>query len=196
MKIYTRTGDKGETSLIGGNRIPKNNPRIIAYGTVDELNSYIGLIIALMAIKPILSDIVSILIRIQKDLFIIGADLADPSNRSYDNSSDQYTTPHTEDNMIAFIESEIDKFESELSPITFFILPGGSIEGAYVHISRSIARRCEIAVVALSKQENVNPAILRYVNRLSDLLFVIARVANKRHCVEDIAWKGSRNRSP
>jgi cob(I)alamin adenosyltransferase len=189
MKIYTKTGDKGETGLIGGKRIPKSDPRIISYGLIDELNSNVGLIISLLNLKNnnLFSDLIDLLIKIQNDLFAIGSDLADPTYPM----ENKYKIPRTDEKMVSYLESEIDKFEKEVVPITFFILPGGSVESSILHVSRSIARRTETAVTALSKSQTINPAILIYLNRLSDLLFVAARLVNKRIGVEDVAWKSS-----
>ena len=187
MKIYTRTGDKGETGLIGGIRVSKNDPRIVAYGCVDELNSNIGLVLALLKSRNLFSDLVDILILIQNELFIVGSDLADP-NYSLEN---KYETPRVHEKMALHLESIIDTFEKELKPITFFILPGGSIEASSVHVTRSIARRTETAVAMLSKDQTINPAILIYLNRLSDFMFIAARLLNKRLGIEDVAWKPS-----
>ena len=187
MKIYTRTGDKGETGLIGGIRVSKNDPRIVAYGCVDELNSNIGLVIALLKNRNLFSDLVDILLLIQNELFIVGSDLADP-NYSLEN---KYETPRVHEKMALHLESIIDTFEKELKPITFFILPGGSIEASSLHVTRSIARRTETAVAMLSKDQTINPAILIYLNRLSDFMFIAARLLNKRLGIEDVAWKPS-----
>lgn len=190
MKIYTRTGDKGETGLIGGKRVSKDNSRIIAYGSVDELNSHIGLVISLLTLKDkvLFCDIINLLTRVQNDLFIIGSDLADPRSLSETQTQNQHKTPRVTKNMISHLEVTIDKFEMQLTPIAFFILPGGSIESSSLHISRSIARRAEIATIALSKSETINLNIIVYLNRLSDLLFVCGRLVNKGLEVEDLAW--------
>lgn len=190
MKIYTRTGDKGETGLIGGKRVSKDNSRIIAYGSVDELNSHIGLAISLLSLKDkvLFRDIINLLTRVQNDLFIIGSDLADPRSLSETQTQNQHKTPRVTKNMISHLEVTIDKFEMQLTPIAFFILPGGSIESSSLHISRSIARRAEIATIALSKSETINLNIIVYLNRLSDLLFVCGRLVNKGLGVEDLAW--------
>ena len=187
MKIYTRTGDKGETSLIGGKRVSKNDPRIVAYGCVDELNSNIGLVIALLKNRNLFSDLIDILLLIQNELFIVGSDLADP-NYSLEN---KYETPRVQEKMALHLESIIDTFEKELKPITFFILPGGSIEASSLHVTRSIARRTETAVAIVSKDQTINPAILIYLNRLSDFMFIAARLLNKRLGIKDLAWKPS-----
>ena len=192
VKIYTRTGDKGETGLIGGKRISKSDPRIIAYGSIDELNSNIGLIVSMLNKKnrDMFLDLIDLLVKIQNDLFIIGSDLADPT--PFLENKNKYNTPRSMENMASYLECIIDKFESELSPIKFFILPGGSVESSLIHISRSITRRAETTVTALSKSQTINPAILIYLNRLSDVLFVAARLVNKRLGVEDVPWRSNK----
>jgi cob(I)alamin adenosyltransferase len=182
MKIYTRTGDRGETGLIGGRRVSKADPRIAAYGAVDELNSSIGLAVSFLRPKKQFSDLVDVLLQVQNDLFVVGSDLADPS---FPKAS---KTPRTDEKMASALEPVIDRLESELEPITFFILPGGSTEASLLHQARGVARRAETAVVLLSKSQIVNPAIPVYLNRLSDLTFVAARLANKRLGVPDVAW--------
>lgn len=190
MKIYTGTGDKGETGLIGGKRIPKGDSRIIAYGSVDELNSHIGLVLSILRLKDkdLFEDIINFLIGVQNDLFVIGSDLADPKYPSENEIQDQRKTPRVEKNMILRLEGTIDRFEMQLDPINFFILPGGSIESSLLQISRSVTRRTETAIAILSKNEHINPHIIVYLNRLSDLLFVCGRLVNKRLGVKDIAW--------
>lgn len=182
MKIYTRTGDRGETGLIGGKRVSKADPRIVAYGAVDELNSSVGLAISFLRQKKQFSDLADILVQVQNDLFVVGSDLADPTFPKAGK------TPRANEKMATALEPVIDRFESELEPITFFILPGGSVEASLLHQARGVARRAETAVVSLSKSEPVNPAIVIYLNRLSDTLFVSARLANRRLGVPDIAW--------
>lgn len=184
MKIYTKTGDRGETGLIGGRRVGKDDPRIVAYGAVDELNSSIGMAVCMLQSAEAFGDMVDIFTKIQNDLFVVGSDLADP-----DYPDSKFGTPRTTEKMAAALEPDIDKLEAELPPITFFILPGGSTPGAMLHICRGVARRAETAAVALSRAEPINPAILVYLNRLADLLFVAARLANKRLGAPDVAWK-------
>ncbi len=185
MKIYTKTGDKGETRLIGGKPVNKADPRITAYGEVDELNSSIGLAISfLRSRQTLLSDVSDILEQVQNDLFVLGSDLADPSWPPANSE-----TPRTSEKMASELEPIIDRIESELESITFFILPGGSIEASLLHLSRGVARRAERAVVSLSKSQPLNPAIIVYLNRLSDLLFVTARLANKRMGMPDLPWR-------
>lgn len=182
MKIYTKTGDKGDTGLIDGSRISKSDLRIIAYGVVDEANSHIGLIISNIEKNSIFDDVKKILLNVQQDLFVIGAELANPNTLKDDN-----ILVKTE--MISTIEKYIDKFESELAPLSNFILPGGSIESSLLHICRTVVRRAEISAVALAKEQKINQEILTYLNRISDLFFVLARVTNKRQKHNDIPWK-------
>lgn len=184
MKIYTRTGDKGETGLIGGRRVLKSDPRIVAYGAVDELNSSVGLALANLSRQRSLQDLCNVLVQVQNDLFVLGSDLADSS---YPGS--QPGTPRVSEEMAQALEPVIDKFEEELDPISYFILPGGTVESSLLHQCRGVARRAETAVVALSRTESINPSTVVYLNRLSDLLFVAARLANKRAGKRDIAWR-------
>jgi cob(I)alamin adenosyltransferase len=185
MKIYTKTGDKGETRLIGGKHVNKSDLRIVAYGEIDELNSSIGLAISFLRSKQdLLSDVADTLERVQNDLFVLGSDLADPS---WPPIRDK--TPRTNEKMVSELEPLIDRIESELEPITFFILPGGSVHASFLHLSRGVARRTERSVVLLSKSEPINPAIMIYLNRLSDLLFVAARLVNKRLGLKDVPWR-------
>ena len=182
MKIYTKTGDKGDTGLIDGSRISKSDLRIIAYGVVDEANSHIGLIISNIERNSIFDDVKKILLNVQQDLFILGAELANPNTLKDDNML-------VKREMISTIEKYIDKFESELAPLSNFILPGGSIESSLLHICRTVVRRAETSAVALAKEQKINQEILTYLNRISDLFFVLARVTNKRQKRDDIPWK-------
>jgi cob(I)alamin adenosyltransferase len=177
VKIYTKTGDDGSTGLIGGNRVRKSSPRIIAYGAVDELNSSLGIVLSL----KLDADVVDLLTKIQNDLFVIGADLANPDLKNITN--------RVTDDMVQFLESNIDKLEMELSPISYFILPGGDQIASQLHMARAISRRAETCIVHLAEIEEINKTCKIYINRLSDLLFVIARVINKRKMIKDIAWK-------
>lgn len=177
MKIYTKTGDDGTTGLIGNKRVKKSNPRIASYGMVDELNASIGIIMS----SKIGKDIHDLLTKIQNDLFVVGADLANPDLK---NKSNRVTTE-----MITYLENEIDGLEEKLSPITYFILPGGDLIASQVHLARAICRRAETNMVSLSEIDEVNNLCLIYMNRLSDLLFVVARTINKRKKISDIAWK-------
>lgn len=177
MKIYTKTGDNGTTGLIGNERVKKSNPRIAAYGTVDELNAELGIILS----SKLGKDIRDLLTKIQHDLFIVGADLA---NSDLKNKSNRVTSE-----MTLFLEGEIDKLEEKLPRINYFILPGGDLVASQVHLARAICRRAETNLVHLSEKDGINNESLIYMNRLSDLLFVIARTINKRKKVLDVAWK-------
>jgi len=170
MKIYTRTGDTGSTSLFGGTRVPKSDPRIEAYGTIDELNAFLGVA---RASWPA-GDIDAQLAAIQTDLFEIGAHLSSPGTSRF---------PGVENARIEELEHAIDAMESELPPLTNFILPGGSLAAANLHVARTVCRRAERLVVALGDEMTV-----AYLNRLSDYLFVAARFANLRHGTNDVPW--------
>lgn len=180
MKIYTRTGDTGGTSLFGGTRVSKHDPRVAAYGDVDELNACLGTI---RAQGELPGDVIEILERIQTDLFAIGARLADPAERI----AERVTKVAVTDADIQRLEEWIDRFESELPPLRRFILPGGNRAGALLHFSRTVCRRAERAIVALGADE-VDAHLLAYVNRLSDLLFVLARVVNHRAGQPEVEW--------
>ena len=177
VKIYTKTGDDGSTGLIGGNRVRKSSPRIIAYGAIDELNSSLGIALSL----KLDADIANLLTKIQNDLFVVGADLANPD---FKNSTNRVTNV-----MVEFLESSIDNLEMELEPISYFILPGGDQIASHIHMARAISRRAETCIVYLAEIEEINMTCKIYINRLADLLFVIARVINKRKMIKDIAWK-------
>lgn len=179
MKIYTRTGDRGDTSLFGGQRVPKDALRIEAYGTVDELNSVLGIARADNA-EPALD---ATLERIQDELFVLGADLATP--RSLEKKGVRRIA-HTEADRL---EQEIDRFETGLQPLKSFILPGGSPVAARMHFARTVCRRAERIVVRLSRNEDIGDDITIYLNRLSDLLFVLARYANHAAHVPEVKWK-------
>lgn len=177
VKIYTKTGDDGTTSLIGGSRVQKSSQRIMAYGTVDELNSSLGVTLS----SKLDDDINKLLIKIQNDLFVLGADLANPNL--------QNNTNRVSEDMVRYLEEQIDRLEKELPKITFFILPGGDSVASQVHLARSISRRAEVQIVSLAEKEKINKTCQVYVNRLADLLFVVARVINKRKMIKDVAWK-------
>jgi cob(I)alamin adenosyltransferase len=166
-KVYTKTGDKGETSLVGGARVSKASLRVEAYGDVDELNSIIGLSRA--ALQD--GQIDEALSLIQNDLFTLGADLASPS---------EIEVPRIQTSFVEALEELSDRFLAELEPLKEFILPGGSKAGATLHLARTVARRAERRAVKLSEAENVNELAVVYLNRLSDLLFILARVVNRR----------------
>ncbi len=177
MKIYTKTGDGGNTGLQGDFRIAKSHPRIMAYGTVDEANATIGVVLT----NTLDDDITEILNQIQNDLFVLGSDL---SNQNLNDLKNRISIKNVET-----LEEAIDKFESELPPITNFILPGGNIAAAQIHQVRTIVRRAETLVVKLSDKDEINSNCIKYLNRLSDLMFVMGRLINKRNNVEDIIWK-------
>lgn len=177
-RIYTKTGDKGYTSLIGGKRVPKSSLRVNAYGDVDELNSFLGLCIASMDDEQVKDTLRSI----QNELFILGSDLAEPEPSSA-------SIPRVNQSMVKRLEEIIDRYEEEVGHINYFILPGGSKEAALLHVARSIARRAERSIVSLSEHEQINKDIIPYMNRLSSLLFVLARLMNKRKGLSDVAWK-------
>ncbi|MER5176142.1 MAG: cob(I)yrinic acid a,c-diamide adenosyltransferase [Candidatus Nitrosocosmicus sp.] len=182
MKIYTKTGDNGETSLFNGTRVKKNNMRIITYGTVDEVNSNIGLLLYYLQQDEKFKDITELLLKIQNQLFILGSDLANPDTRLKN-----YPRVSNED--VIFIETAIDKLEKNTEPLKSFILPGGSIESSYCHIIRTIIRRAEVNITSLFLNDEINKTCLIYLNRLSDLFFVLSRVINKIKNIQDILWK-------
>jgi cob(I)alamin adenosyltransferase len=179
VKIYTKTGDRGDTRLFNGTKVRKHDDRVEAYGDVDELNSFIG------AAASFLTDaaLVRVLADIQKDLFSVGAQLADPGFK--DQSRAKFQIPR---DRIAALENAIDSFETELPPLRQFILAGGGNAGALLHVARTVCRRAERRVVSLSDKVEVHPNVIEYLNRLSDFLFVIARVVNHREGKEEIPW--------
>ena len=179
-RIYTRSGDAGETGLGDGNRVLKSSPRVTAYGEVDELNAVLGLAACHAAESE------SLLRTIQNDLFDVGADLCVPSG---DTQSGLRVRPE----QAARLEREIDRLNERLQPLNSFVLPGGSGAAAWLHFARTVCRRAERAVVALMQTEEVNPQVLIYLNRLSDLLFVMARVAN-RDGQGDVLWEPGKTR--
>jgi cob(I)alamin adenosyltransferase len=176
MKIYTRTGDAGDTGLWGGQRVPKHHLRIQAYGAVDECNSQLGL--ALTVAPPELQES---LYALQNQLFVLGADLASPQPSPL--------IPRIRAEDVIALEQWIDHHEEKLPPLQQFILPGGTPTAAWLHLARTVARRAERAVVALMEHENINPHALTWLNRLSDLLFVLARRANALAGHPDIPWQ-------
>jgi cob(I)alamin adenosyltransferase len=177
MKIYTKTGDDGSTGLQGNLRIDKSHPRIVSYGTIDEVNASLGIVLT----NSLDEDIVNLLTKIQNDLFLLGSDLSNPNLNDIKNRVSL--------EMITNLEQNIDKFELELTPLTNFILPGGDIAAAQLHYTRTIVRRAETLVVLLSDKDEINSNCIKYLNRLSDLFFVLCRLINKRKNREDILWK-------
>ena len=169
MKIYTKTGDNGTTGLLGGTRVPKDHLRVAAYGDVDELNALLGLVKAQAD-----GSLARLLGQIQRDLFALGAQLADPTARvARRKAKATVGAAHTRR-----LERAIDKAEAGLPALTAFILPGGTSLGAHLHLARTVCRRAERAVITLNRDTPLDPRLLEYVNRLSDLLFVLARAAN------------------
>lgn len=183
-KIYTRTGDEGKTSLGDGSRLPKFHPRVTAYGSIDEANSVIG--VALLHQPD--HEVIQLLRHIQNDLFDVGADLCQPEKPAKDHPKKESTALRITEEQVAWLEKRIDHFNAELEPLTTFVLPGGSPASSYLHLARTIIRRAERDIVRLSVDEPVNPAVLRYVNRLSDLFFVLGRFLNDKG-KEDVRWQ-------
>lgn len=185
MKIYTKTGDKGTTALFGGTRVKKYNLRIESYGTVDELNSYIGLI----KDQEIDETTKSSLLNIQNELFTLGAMLATPPEKeTLKSGKERLSIPKVSTNSIEFLEQQIDNMDAELPQMTHFILPGGHQAVSFCHIARCVCRRAERLCVELNDNEPINQDILRYLNRLSDYLFTLARKLTKDLEVEEIKW--------
>jgi cob(I)alamin adenosyltransferase len=180
-KIYTRTGDEGDTGLFGGGRVPKDHPRVEAYGDIDEVNAALGLA---RAVEP-MPRIDEVLVPLQRDLFTIGALLATPDPVKM---REQLTKARLDDERIAQLERAIDEAEAELEPLRAFILPGGTPKAAALHVARTICRRAERRVVALMHDDEVPGLVTIYLNRLSDLLFVLARLACKRSGAGEVTW--------
>ncbi|MCW8130288.1 MAG: cob(I)yrinic acid a,c-diamide adenosyltransferase [Planctomycetota bacterium] len=178
-KIYTKTGDKGETGLGGGQRVPKDSPRIVAYGTVDELNSVLGVAVA----SSLHRKLNGMLKRIQNDLFHVGSDLC-----VLEEDKKKFKIPQIEERHIKQLEAFIDELQRSLKPLDNFILPGGSTGAAHLHVARTVCRRAERCVLSLSRYEPVGPHVLKYLNRLSDLLFVMARFENLKKRGKDVLW--------
>lgn len=181
LKIYTKTGDKGDTGLFGGGRVPKDHPRVSAYGEVDELNAVIGMARSV----EMMPRIDEVLAPIQRDLFSIGALLATPD---VEKMHEQLTKARISDARITQLEQAIDDGEAELEPLKAFILPGGTPKAAALHVARTVCRRAERAVITLQRDTELPPIVFVYLNRLSDLLFVLARVANRRAGAGEVTW--------
>jgi cob(I)alamin adenosyltransferase len=180
MKIYTKTGDDGTTGLFGGGRVPKTSQRIEAYGTVDELNSCIGLA------RSSSIEFGELLHSIQIELFVLGGDLATPLS-----TSSNYPVPRLAEKAIHALEHAIDEHDAQLPELKRFILPGGSALAAHLHHARTVCRRAERCVIALAETEEITSANIVYLNRLSDLLFVLARRANQIAGIPDTEWEGA-----
>ena len=186
MKIYTRTGDGGDTGLFGGGRVPKSHLRVEAYGAVDELNSALGVSVEAVADE----EIRGFLTRIQQDLFGLGASLATPGA---EDGTSRPSIPPLPEARIQSMEVWIDGAMGESPELKSFILPGGTRGAASLHLARTVCRRAERAVVALNQVQASDPAVLKYLNRLSDLLFVMARVVNRRAGIGEAQWKPERS---
>ena len=190
MKIYTKTGDAGTTALFGGTRVKKYNLRIESYGTVDELNSYIGLI----KDQDIADDSKEALLRVQNELFTLGAMLATPPEKeTLKSGKERLNIPKINENSILFLENEIDKMDAELPQMTHFILPGGHQAVSFCHVARCVCRRAERLSVELNDHEILNNDILKYLNRLSDYLFVLARKLSIDLKVTEVKWIPEKN---
>ncbi len=187
MKIYTRTGDDGQTALFGGPRVPKDVARVEAYGTVDELNAVLGLV----RTEPLADEIDRVLARIQNELFEVGAEIASPDPVAKG-------TRTIGQSHVKTIEDEIDRYASGLAPLKHFIIPGGSRGAALLHIARTVCRRAERCLVALvhDDPERVSLALVAYLNRLGDLLFVLARAVNAQGGRPDVIWVASAQAPP
>jgi cob(I)alamin adenosyltransferase len=181
MNIYTRTGDRGETGLFGGGRVPKDDRRVEAYGDVDELNAALGLARAI----ELMPRVDEVLVPIQRDLFAIGALLATPDPVKM---REQLAKARLDEERVAQLEAAIDAGEAELEPLRAFILPGGTPKAAALHVARTVCRRAERRVVTLAHDVEIPELAVMYLNRLSDLLFVLARVANRRAGAGEVTW--------
>jgi cob(I)alamin adenosyltransferase len=181
MNIYTRTGDRGETGLFGGGRVPKDDRRVEAYGDVDELNATLGLARAI----ELMPRVDEVLVPIQRDLFAIGALLATPDPVKM---REQLAKARLDEERVAQLEAAIDAGEAELEPLRAFILPGGTPKAAALHVARTVCRRAERRVVTLAHDVDIPELAVMYLNRLSDLLFVLARVANRRAGAGEVTW--------
>lgn len=181
MKIYTKTGDRGETGLFGGARVSKASARVSAYGDVDELNSVLGVVVAQTADEAARAE----LRQIQGELFVLGAELAKNPDKQVD-----LGMPLLSEADVQRLERQIDALDQSLAPLKTFILPGGSVPAAFLHVARTTCRRAERAVVDLARAEPVREELIRYLNRLSDLLFTMARASNARAGEPDVPWVG------
>ncbi|WKW11164.1 cob(I)yrinic acid a,c-diamide adenosyltransferase [Pseudogemmatithrix spongiicola] len=181
LKIYTKTGDDGDTGLFGGGRVPKDHPRVTAYGEVDELNAVIGQARSV----EMMPRIDEVLAPVQRDLFALGAMLATPD---LEKMKEQLEKARISDARVAQLEQAIDDGEGELEPLKAFILPGGTAKASALHVARTVCRRAERAVIHLQRDTEVPQIVIVYLNRLSDLLFVLARVANKRAGAGEVTW--------
>ena len=184
-RVYTRTGDRGETALVGGRRIPKDSPRIVAYGAIDELNSVLGIVRTLASKErsAAAARLIEILKRLQNELFDLGSELATPADAEYEGMW-RVAEPEVRE-----LERTIDECQKDLEILKSFVLPGGGLLGAFLHQARTVCRRAEIEILRLSRVEAVSPFLLGYVNRLSDLLFVLARWIAKQEGEAEFLWE-------
>ena len=182
-KVYTRTGDEGTTGLGGGQRVTKDSPRIEAYGTIDELNSLLGVVLA-EGLSPELAESLAL---VQNDLFHLGSDLC-----VLEEDKEKMPVPRIEQRHVTVLEELIDRLSEDIPPLDNFILPGGSVGSAGLHLARTLCRRAERRIVTLTAEEAIGEWVLRYLNRLSDLLFVMARWENKARGVGDVLWDSRR----
>lgn len=181
MKIYTKTGDKGDTGLFGGGRVPKTHPRVEAYGDVDELNACLGMARAV----EMMPRVDEVLVGIQRDLFALGALLATPDREKMKRHLDKASI---DERRVSELERAIDDGDAELEPLKAFIVPGGTPKAASLHVARTVCRRAERRVIALMPAEEIPEIVVVYLNRLSDLLFTLARVANRRAGAGEVTW--------
>ena len=181
MKIYTKTGDEGKPSLFRGGRVSKDHDRIEAYGSVDELNSILGIVLT----ETKNAEVSEVLIKIQNDLFVVGSDLATVKVNTSENDSKILRSSHE---MINYLEKKIDYFDDKLPSLTNFILPGGSKSAAYLHLARTVCRRAERKVVRLMNSVDISNEVMIYLNRLSDFLFVLSRFENFQANIPDTIW--------
>jgi cob(I)alamin adenosyltransferase len=178
-RVYTRTGDDGTTGLGAGGRVPKDSPRIESYGTVDELNSQIGVALA----AGLTEEVSAALQTIQNELFHLGSDLC-----ILEEEKERVPAPRIEERHVVALESLMDRLSESLPPLENFVLPGGCLGAAHLHVARTVCRRAERLVITLSRREKIGPFTIRYLNRLSDALFVLARAENHRRGVADVLW--------
>lgn len=182
MKIYTKTGDDGTTALFGAGRVSKDHLRIEAYGTVDELNAFLGMAIAVLPADETLQGLVDYLVHLQNELFVVGGDLSSPLETTY-------PVPRISQSAIEKMEQMIDGFDADLPPLKHFILPGGHTAAAQLHVCRTVARRAERAVVALHRMEPLASPVIEYLNRLSDFFFTASRWVNLKTNSPEVIWK-------
>ncbi len=182
-KLYTRTGDRGQTALFGGRRVAKDHPRVAAYGAIDELNAALGVAISFIRQRKLITA----LSTIQNELFNIGAELS--SDRPVRRSKAQSNVFRLDPDKAQWLESLIDEYDARVPPLRTFVLPSGTAAASLLHFARTVCRRAERAVVTLNRKENVNPAVVIYLNRLSDLLFVLGRYLNKAARRRELLWR-------